>query len=717
VDQEGVIVSSPDMDSIGKMFSDTFSIDNVNTTNIKEIDNKKYVITNTLSQYSGWKLYMIEPQESVISSMSTMKWWITIAISTCLLVLITLSVVLSNILTNPIKKLKMKALSLNNYEDTLNNSIDERKSKKGKINFRTKLFIMLFTMIMLPVVVLMTVSYYVSYDIVKTKSAEINLLNAKQIRINLEYYLSSFEKSVYDLYIETELNNVLRQIALSNGSAPVETENRKSLDDVLLKMVDKNRDIMYTQLFDVDKNLVANYGSSKQDIPEYIFEEIDKYDEAKNIWCGSYLNYFKQNVITLGKKIRDLNDFISTGYMFVSLKESDLEGVYRNFNSTQNLSYIVDDEGYIISHPNKNLINTKAEGDLLTAQEENSEQTIIRGTNNGNIMVSIDTIRNTGWKVVHISSMSTVSQNMKKMLTYFMIVLLLTCVLIAAITFRVSRRIGRPLNELGRRVSKFANGDMTLEDEEFTTGDEIEQLNNSFNNMMQRIRSLIEEVYEAKIRKHEAELNSKEAELTLLQAQINPHFLYNTLEIIRWKAMFLTDGENEVAEIVSTLSDFFRLSLSKGNKIISLKDEIDHAKNYITIMNYRYPNKIVVEWYVDESMLDRKVPKIVLQPVIENAIYHGIKPKVEQGVIDVYIRRKDNNIELVVKDNGAGMSSETVESLNGILSGAETEYKGGYGLRNVNQRIKLIFGDNYGIKISSTLGVGTCVCIYLPEVV
>lgn len=334
----------------------------------------------------------------------------------------------------------------------------EKKAKVRSLNFRTKLFIMLFTIIIVPVMLLMTVTYYVSFEIVKTKSEELNILNARQVRIKLEYYLSSFEKSIYDLYSETELNNILRQIALGNNAARVDEKNKKVLSEALLNMTEKNRDILYTQLFDVDKNLLSNFGSSKQDIPGHIFESIDSYIDTKNIWYGPYQNYYKQNVITLGKRIKDMNDFITTGYMFVSTKEIDLEGIYSNFNQTHNLLFIIDENGNIISHPNKNLLNTKINLSLGTLSDENVDNAYIKDIDGKSKMASFDTIRNTGWKVVLISSMDTVTQNMNQMLIYYFIaILILTCISIAIITFKVSKRIGKPLNELSKKVRAFVN--------------------------------------------------------------------------------------------------------------------------------------------------------------------------------------------------------------------------------------------------------------------
>ena len=742
VDQEELVVSSTDKNSIGKVFSETFTLEDINATDVKEIDHKKYVISGAMSGYTGWKLYTVEPQENVIYPITTMKWWIVIALSTCVLVFIALSVFLSNILAKPITKLKSRVSSFKSYENEENRpdfpkdiESGEVKKRKKRINFGKKLFIMLFTIIIIPEALLMTISYYISYNIVERKYAEINKLGASQVSIKLESYLSSFEKSMYDLYAEAELNSkksksglnaegglnsILRKIALGEGDYVIDAESEKSLSDMLLSMSEKNRDILYSQLFDVNKKLLAGFGSSNRNVPEEIFEMVDSYSETKNVWYGPYSNYYKQNVFTLGKKIKDMNDFITLGYMYVSLKETDLESVYRNTGETGNISYLIDGDGMIVSHPNKNLLGTKADPDIRRLLEANTDQAVIKGADNGNNMVSFSAIKNTGWKVVVISSMASVSQGMGKMLAGFVAVLILASISIAMITSRISKSIARPINDLSKRVRGFANGDRIPEDAEFTGGDEIEQLNDSFNNMMRRINSLIEEVYEAKLRKNEAELKSKEAELTLLQSQINPHFLYNTLEIIRWKAMFLTNGENEVTEMVSTLSDFFRLSLSKGEKIIPLKDEIAHTRNYVTIMNFRYTNKIDVQWHVDEELLDRRVPKLILQPVVENAIYHGIKPTNGKGLINIYVRRNENRIELQVMDNGVGMSSEAVERLNSEMADNAPPQpgpgkKGGYGLRNVNQRIKLTFGDKYGLYIDSELGTGTSVRIYLPE--
>lgn len=722
VDNERTVVSSPNTTLVGNKIPVDYEIAEVNSTSTKIIDNKKYLITNMRSQHTGWRLYIKEPYENIVSIVRTIGLGITVAASTGIVVFIILSILLSNTLTKPIKKLEQKASSISNSNENLlsfsenhNNGIRESAGLFKKFSFRKKLLFMLITLIIIPVMFLMGVSYFVSFKVIKEKSIAMNLLNTKQINIKLNHYLVSFEKCIYDLYGESDLNNLLRNLAFTKKDDIENIQAQQIIQKVFVKMLDKNRDIVYTQLFNNEGKQLSYYGSHRQVIPEELFNLIDGSDNPNNIWYGPYTNYYNQKVITLGKKLKDVNDFVDMGYMFISIKETDIEQVYVNRKDNKGYTFITDRNGVVLSHPDKALLQTKADYIFRKPELFVDIKSLVTEFNDDNVIISCDTLESTGWKVYHVSSLSFAKASMKQMLYYYIIMFILNTAVIAVISLRVSRKVGKPINELSKKVVDFANSNTNPSENEFTTGDEIEQLNRSFTCMMKRIKTLIEEVYEAKLREREAEIYSKETELTLLQAQINPHFLYNTLEIIRWKAMFLTNGENEVTDIVSTLSDFFRLSLSRGKKMVTLKDEIEHASNYVAIMNYRYSNKIILDWSVDEDVKDSIIPKIVLQPILENAIYHGIKPKGNPGSIGISIVKCKESIRIVVEDNGIGMSSEKLEIIKNEIESINGGDKNGYGLRNINQRLKLAFGENYGISIVSTEGEGTEVCLNLPK--
>lgn len=208
----------------------------------------------------------------------------------------------------------------------------------------------------------------------------------------------------------------------------------------------------------------------------------------------------------------------------------------------------------------------------------------------------------------------------------------------------------------------------------------------------------------------------KQAQNIALQSQINPHFLYNTLETINWNAMRLTGGENKVSEMISSLSRLLRLSLETPASLIPIQTELEHVRHYIDLVSTRYKNIFSVEWEVDESIRQCRIPKITLQPLVENAISHGIKPKGDKGFIRISGRKNDGCLSFEVADDGVGISRERTEEINAALKDDYSEPGDHIGIRNVNQRIKLTFGESYGLIVSSEPGQGTVVRFTIPVV-
>lgn len=204
------------------------------------------------------------------------------------------------------------------------------------------------------------------------------------------------------------------------------------------------------------------------------------------------------------------------------------------------------------------------------------------------------------------------------------------------------------------------------------------------------------------------------AQLTALQAQISPHFLYNTLENIRWRAVEICRGDNEVSQIILNLSEMLRISLESDQQLVSIEEEIKNTKLYIKILQLRYEDKLQVLWEVDEKAAGYQIVKVSLQPIIENAVYHGIKPLRKLGVITISVDKLEDKIVIRVKDNGIGMSREEVERLNRDMSEKYILQEDHIGIRNVNQRIKLLMGDEAGLKIESEENLGTTVTLILP---
>ncbi len=206
----------------------------------------------------------------------------------------------------------------------------------------------------------------------------------------------------------------------------------------------------------------------------------------------------------------------------------------------------------------------------------------------------------------------------------------------------------------------------------------------------------------------------RKAEFELLQAQINPHFLYNTLDTIVWSAE--AGNQKQVVKMVGSLSDFFRSSLNKGKEIVTIRDELQHVRSYLEIQQIRYQDILKYEIDVPEELFDYQIPKITIQPIVENALYHGIKNKRGGGTIVVSGKDEGETMLIQVKDDGKGMKPERLKEINKDLSGDKLENTAIYGLYNVNERIRLSFGEEYGINVESTYEVGSCISIRLPKI-
>ncbi|HBW13637.1 MAG TPA: hypothetical protein DEF30_07460 [Proteiniclasticum sp.] len=264
-------------------------------------------------------------------------------------------------------------------------------------------------------------------------------------------------------------------------------------------------------------------------------------------------------------------------------------------------------------------------------------------------------------------------------------------------------------SQITRRITNLSVAMDHVQEGNFNTrlsvqgNDEIAELSHHFNSMLKDLRRLMNEVVETQKEK-------RKRELEILQAQINPHFIYNTLDTLQWKA--LEYGASDLSELILSLSSFFRVSLSKGKEMIPLREEIKHVRSYLDIQKARYEEILTYEIQVEESLDDVFLPKILLQPLVENAIYHGIKPKLAQGKISILAQLEGEDLLLTVQDNGVGMTEELVNQLEEAFEGKRAPVS--YGLHNVHQRIRLTYGTPYGLHVESCLQDGTAVTIRLP---
>ncbi len=277
-------------------------------------------------------------------------------------------------------------------------------------------------------------------------------------------------------------------------------------------------------------------------------------------------------------------------------------------------------------------------------------------------------------------------------------------IFVAIYTSNITERITSPIAKLSKRVGDIKNGDFEEKQPVEADAIEIQTLSDGFEEMVGQLNNLIQENKQAERRK-------RHAELELLQAQINPHFLYNTLDTIIW--LIEADKKQDSINMVSALSDFFRFCLSRGKDIITLEEEQKHILSYLSIQKIRYQDRMDYEVHIPDSLYPYSIPKLTLQPLVENSIYHGIKLQREKGLIKVEAIDMGDKIELIVKDNGAGMTEERLKEMRKVIINGE---KVGFGLRTVHERMQLLYGEEYGLSISSTEGVGTTLTAVIPKI-
>lgn len=362
--------------------------------------------------------------------------------------------------------------------------------------------------------------------------------------------------------------------------------------------------------------------------------------------------------------------------------------------------FIMDRSGSLIYHPQQQLIYAGLKEEQWMLLEDYEGGTL---TENGTIC-TVSSAQKNGWKVVGVSFVSEMVNEKLWEVTALVTALLLAVLTAAFVSSLVlSRMIFHPIRGLVSAMQQFEANAEDFSYQPVSGASEIETLSGSFAHMVTRIQKLMEQV-------RNEEITLRKTELRALQAQINPHFLYNTLDSIAW--MCEEERSREAVEMVNSLARLFRISISKGHELIPIEKELEHARSYLKIQNYRYKNQFTYSFEVDENCLSYYCNKITLQPLIENAIYHGINRMIDEGEIIVRIYERGSEVIFEVEDNGVGM---TQEQCSQILH-REPGDKSGIGIKNVNDRIRIYFGEQYGLSIESELDEGTKIIINMPKI-
>jgi two-component system sensor histidine kinase YesM len=577
-------------------------------------------------------------------------------------------------------------------------------------SIRFKLLIYFVIIILLSIVTLSAVGTGVYKRSIEDTTNEHTIQMMKQVKNNIVYYFDEMENIL--AYVADD-NNVMS--FLSEGlvtGADVTGAREADIEKVIAMYERRHREIAGLLIVNKKDQYVSNRLERIIRDPltseSWYKEAVAKPDElvliskpiGRNI--KSEYNYSADQVLSFVKAIKDPQTNEVLGVILLDMELSIFQKTIESVSlGKSGFVYITDSHGGIVYSP-VNLIVYRIDNEWLESGYTSMEKQI----NNRAFQIMQDRFERTNWKIVSVFPMDESKSVVIKWQLYTVIVVLLTIILAIIVSWFFTNSIINPVRKLRRIMHRVEEGELHLR---FKGGskDEIGQLGDSFNKMVQEIEQLIHMVYTEQKEK-------REAELKVLQEQIKPHFLYNTLDTIQWMAQ--DRGADDIVEIIIALTNLFRIGLSKGNEMIFLEDEIKHVDSYLIIQMMRYESKISYEIQeIPESLKYNRLLKLILQPLVENAIYHGIKMKKGKGHIRIETVHIDNHLVLSVIDNGQGMKPEQLELLEqGLKDSSNPEHKNGFGLFNVNERIRLTYGPSYGIEVKSEYGLGTRINVYLP---
>ncbi|WOO37731.1 histidine kinase [Anaerocolumna sp. AGMB13020] len=455
-------------------------------------------------------------------------------------------------------------------------------------------------------------------------------------------------------------------------------------------------------------------GERKSPLKE--LKDISWLEEYKNLEdiSGRTISRLKNNnypkIISIIKPI--IMDHEKKGAVILNINSEKLHNIittekYQN----QSKIYLYNDSGNIIMSSEEEQFGNEIKdvSYLKEIVESGSETSIIKNIEGMDSVISITPSTKFGFTYISITSMYHYQNKLNQLKTQIVLLIILLVVLSIVFAYFAAIRSYKPVAEI-----------ITVLEEPQKFNDYSDPAKARLNELRYIISTILKQMQANEIMKDELESKLKlldQSQFAMLQSQINPHFLYNTLETINWMAFDLTKGDNNVSRAVNSLAQLFRNNVYLGDYIIPISQEIDNTQNYLNILELRYGDVFQVEWEIDERIIEYSIIKICLQPIIENAVYHGLKPKGSDGLLKIRGEIAANEmIHFHVCDNGVGMNPFRLADINRKLNDRENQMEDHIGIYNVNQRIKIVFGMDYGINIESEEDLGTEVVIKIPMV-
>jgi len=455
------------------------------------------------------------------------------------------------------------------------------------------------------------------------------------------------------------------------------------------------RDLTYVTILLPDGLYFTNYSTYKVDL-SFMYEEpwlkqmrSDPINTTR--WLGTEPNYVTSDskkyphVITIARSFQ-LYANRPNAYIIISKPEEQFHQIFSKYAPEQ-IMLLQDTEGTILSQTNRALIGQTIPPSIISGNDS-----LVRWDGTDYLSVS-HALPFAGWSMQSLIASKEVTGNIGSFINYLFILQIVFFIVFSAIMIYLLRQLTNPITQLARSASKVKAGNLDVRSN-IQGQDEIGQLGLSFDRMLERIKEMVEQIEWEQTRK-------RIAELELLQAQINPHFLFNILNSIRLQVMM--KGEEEIAHIIGSLSTLLRMTINRNNEFLPLHEEVVTVEHYMKLMNFRHSEGVKLTTNLASDTLLVTIPRFTLQPLIENAYIHGLRQK--QGEISISSRKQDSSLYITVQDNGKGMTAEELRNVSQVS---------GIGLRNVNERLQIIYGPAYTMDLESSPGNGVKITLKLP---
>lgn len=573
---------------------------------------------------------------------------------------------------------------------------------RRRYHWKSIQFLITASFALITVVVMLIVSIFV-YEKFAATAEQNAIRNNQQIIDQVKFNLESYLDGLGSFF-------TLVEGQVSDPSKVTLDMRKEQLQTMLLT----RNDIVSLALFTINGQLIesipqqrmrSNTGLADQTWFRYATTNLDEMyyssPHVQNLFAGSY-NW----VVSLSKGIEyQTAQGIQSGILLLDANFKMIDNLGSRVTlGSKGYVYLIDGLGNIVYHPQQQLIYSGLKYENVDEVLKYTYGSYIDKTDGQERLITVKTVDSIGWKVVGVSYLDDLVASQQE-ISQFMIRLMGGVLLVVlVISLYMSARISNPIKRLERTMKMVEKGVFQVHRDK-SGAEEVRQLSKRFNLMVGRIHQLMDQIIA------EQEIKRKK-ELDILQAQIHPHFLYNTLNAV---VRLAGSGRNdEVVTTISSLSKFFRISLSGGKQVITVQEELEHVRHYLIIQQIRFRNQFTYEIEADESVLSLHTMKLILQPLVENAIVHGLQSAVDEGHIHIQARSVEQQLVYTITDNGAGIPPKRLQEI--ILGQVKSAEGSGVGLHNVHERLRLYYGDGYGLEIESEPDEGTCVTLRLPQV-